>query len=61
MAAYRAVRGGGVPRAASEPTFPNVDLPTLLVTASLPGASPETMAAAVATPASRTSSPPLPG
>jgi HAE1 family hydrophobic/amphiphilic exporter-1 len=30
--------------------LPNVDLPTLLVTASLPGASPETMAAAVATP-----------
>ena len=28
--------------------LPNVDLPTLLVTASLPGASPETMAAAVA-------------
>ena len=30
--------------------LPNVDLPTLLVTASLPGGSPETMAAAVATP-----------
>ncbi|BDC48078.1 multidrug transporter [Bryobacterales bacterium F-183] len=30
--------------------LPNVDLPTLLVTASLPGASPETMASAVATP-----------
>src|SRR5262252_6020294 len=30
--------------------LPNVDLPTLLVTASLPAASPETMAAAVATP-----------
>jgi HAE1 family hydrophobic/amphiphilic exporter-1 len=30
--------------------LPNVDLPTLLVTASLPGASPDTMAAAVATP-----------
>src|SRR5437764_11071387 len=30
--------------------LPNVDLPTLLVTASPPGASPETMAAAVATP-----------
>ena len=30
--------------------LPNVDLPTLLVTAALPGASPETMAAAVATP-----------
>src|SRR5438477_1043327 len=30
--------------------LPNVDLPTLLVTAALPGASPETMASAVATP-----------
>jgi HAE1 family hydrophobic/amphiphilic exporter-1 len=30
--------------------LPNVDLPTLLVNASLPGADPETMAAAVATP-----------
>jgi HAE1 family hydrophobic/amphiphilic exporter-1 len=30
--------------------LPNVDLPTLLVTAQLPGASPETMGAAVATP-----------
>ena len=30
--------------------LPNVDFPTILVTAALPGASPETMAAAVATP-----------
>src|SRR5581483_6394347 len=30
--------------------LPNVDLPTLLVTAQLPGASPETMGASVATP-----------
>jgi HAE1 family hydrophobic/amphiphilic exporter-1 len=30
--------------------LPNVDFPTILVTANLPGASPETMAAAVATP-----------
>lgn len=30
--------------------LPNVDLPTLLVTATLPGASPETMASSVATP-----------
>src|SRR5271163_470868 len=30
--------------------LPNVDFPTLLVTASLPGASPETMAGSVATP-----------
>ncbi len=30
--------------------LPNVDFPTILVTASFPGASPETMASAVATP-----------
>ena len=30
--------------------LPNVDFPTLLVTAQLPGASPETMASSVATP-----------
>src|ERR1700681_231618 len=30
--------------------LPNVDFPTLLVTASLPGASPQTMASSVATP-----------
>jgi HAE1 family hydrophobic/amphiphilic exporter-1 len=33
--------------------LPNVDLPTLVVTANLPGASPETMASAVATPLER--------
>src|SRR5262245_15915316 len=33
--------------------LPNVDLPTLVVTATLPGASPETMASAVATPLER--------
>jgi HAE1 family hydrophobic/amphiphilic exporter-1 len=33
--------------------LPNVDFPTLLVNASLPGASPETMASAVATPLER--------
>jgi hydrophobic/amphiphilic exporter-1 (mainly G- bacteria), HAE1 family len=33
--------------------LPNVDFPTILVTANLPGASPETMAAAVATPLER--------
>ena len=33
--------------------LPNVDLPTLLVTAALPGASPETMASSVATPLER--------
>ena len=31
--------------------LPNVDFPTINVSANLPGASPETMAAAVATPA----------
>src|SRR5215510_10390313 len=33
--------------------LPNVDFPTVQVTASLPGASPDTMAAAVATPLER--------
>ncbi len=33
--------------------LPNVDFPTVMVTASLPGASPETMASAVATPLER--------
>ncbi|MFH1243448.1 MAG: efflux RND transporter permease subunit, partial [Pseudomonadota bacterium] len=33
--------------------LPNVDFPTLLVSADLPGASPETMASAVATPLER--------
>src|SRR5574337_2020793 len=33
--------------------LPNVDFPTILVNASLPGASPETMASAVATPLER--------
>jgi HAE1 family hydrophobic/amphiphilic exporter-1 len=33
--------------------LPNVDFPTILVTTSLPGASPETMASAVATPLER--------
>ena len=33
--------------------LPNVDFPTILVTAKLPGASPETMASAVATPLER--------
>ncbi|MFA5192680.1 MAG: efflux RND transporter permease subunit, partial [Verrucomicrobiia bacterium] len=30
--------------------LPNVDFPTIMVSASVPGASPETMASAVATP-----------
>ncbi|MBI5407302.1 MAG: efflux RND transporter permease subunit [Nitrospirae bacterium] len=33
--------------------LPNVDFPTILVTANLPGASPETMASAIATPLER--------
>ena len=33
--------------------LPNVDFPTIMVTTSLPGASPETMASAVATPLER--------
>ena len=33
--------------------LPNVDFPTIMVEASLPGASPETMASAVATPLER--------
>jgi len=37
-------------RALGVSDLPNVDLPTLLVTASLPGASPDTMASSVATP-----------
>ena len=40
-------------RALAVSDLPNVDVPTLLVTASLPGASPETMASAVATPLER--------
>src|SRR5271166_5858092 len=37
-------------RALAVSDLPNVDFPTLLITASLPGASPETMSSAVATP-----------
>src|SRR5258706_13366499 len=37
-------------RALAVSDLPNVDFPTLLVTATLPGASPDTMASAVATP-----------
>src|SRR5215475_2897183 len=45
-----ALFGGVAYRALAVSDLPNVDFPTLLVTASLPGASPETMASAVATP-----------
>src|SRR6266478_2125285 len=45
-----ALFGGVAYRALAVSDLPNVDLPTLLVTASLPGSNPETMAAAVATP-----------
>src|SRR3954451_3883515 len=50
MMAAIALFGTVAYRALAVSDLPNVDLPTLLVTASLPGASPETMAAAVATP-----------
>src|SRR5947199_4184739 len=50
MMAAIALFGGVAYRALPVSDLPNVDFPTLLVTASLPGASPETMAAAVATP-----------
>jgi HAE1 family hydrophobic/amphiphilic exporter-1 len=45
-----ALFGGVAYRSLAVSDLPNVDFPTLLITASLPGASPETMAAAVATP-----------
>ena len=50
MMAAIALFGTVAYRALPVSDLPNVDLPTLLVTASLPGASPETMASAVATP-----------
>src|SRR5262249_26368451 len=40
-------------RSLSVSDLPNVDFPTIQVSASLPGASPETMASAVATPLER--------
>src|SRR5436305_921679 len=45
--------GGVAYRSLPVSDLPNVDLPTLLVSASLPGASPETMASSVATPLER--------
>src|SRR5579871_5954443 len=45
-----ALFGGVAYRSLPVSDLPNVDFPTLLVTASLPGASPETMASSVATP-----------
>ena len=45
-----ALFGGVAYRSLAVSDLPNVDFPTLLVTASLPGASPETMASAVAKP-----------
>src|ERR1700753_3855894 len=50
MMAAIALFGSVAYRSLAVSDLPNVDFPTLLVTASLPGASPETMAAAVATP-----------
>ena len=48
----RARRRGGLPLLPVSP-LPQVDFPTISVTANLPGASPETMAATVATPLER--------
>src|SRR2546426_2022403 len=48
-----ALFGVGAYRALPVSDLPNVDFPTLLVTASLPGANPETMASSVATPLER--------
>src|SRR5882757_2292474 len=50
MMAAIALFGAVAYRSLAVSDLPNVDLPTLLVTARLPGASPNTMAAAVATP-----------
>src|SRR5215468_2202644 len=50
MMAAIALFGGVAYRALPVSDLPNVDLPTLLVTASLPGASPDNMASSVATP-----------
>src|SRR3954462_12447905 len=48
-----ALFGGVAYRTLGVSDLPNVDFPTLLVTASLPGANPDTMASAVATPLER--------
>jgi len=48
-----ALFGGVAYRALPVSDLPNVDFPTLVVNASLPGASPDTMASAVATPLER--------
>jgi len=45
--------GAAAYRALPVSDLPNVDFPTILVTASLPGANPDTMASAVATPLER--------
>jgi HAE1 family hydrophobic/amphiphilic exporter-1 len=52
MAAF-VLAGIGAYRALPVSDLPNVDFPTIQVSASLPGASPETMASAVATPLER--------
>ena len=46
------MRHTGLPYAAGRP-LPQVDFPVIMVSASLPGASPETMASSVATPLER--------
>src|SRR5215831_5659846 len=48
-----ALFGGVAYRSLAVSDLPNVDFPTLLVTASLPGSNPDTMASAVATPLER--------
>src|SRR2546429_6405418 len=50
MMAAIALFGAVAYRALAVSDLPNVDFPTLLVTAQLPGASPETMGSSVATP-----------
>ena len=52
MAGDRAVRRDRVPRLPVS-DLPQVDFPTITVSASLPGANPDTMASAVATPLER--------
>ena len=49
---HHPVRRPGLPAAAGGP-LPQVDFPVIMVSASLPGASPETMASSVATPLER--------
>ncbi|XNM85830.1 efflux RND transporter permease subunit [Escherichia coli] len=47
------MRHTGLPVRRQSPCCPQVDFPVIMVSASLPGASPETMASSVATPLER--------